>query len=180
VRQPLRPSAAAARVGDVRQPLRLSAAAARVGYFLFHFAEMLVAMMLGMMVFVPFRLALTAQGYAALLDASSIDFQAWMGAFMLAPMVTWMRVRGCSWRDGAEMSGAMLLPMAAVLALRGLGLSDTLPWLANSEHAAMLLGMLVLMLCRRGRYTSGYSFLSSPAVHLLVDRVAWYSSLRRF
>jgi hypothetical protein len=51
-----------------------SATAAGAGYFAFHFAEMLVAMMLGMMVFVPVRLALTAQGYTALLDASSVDF----------------------------------------------------------------------------------------------------------
>ena len=97
----------------VHRRSRRSAAAAGAGYFVFHFAEMLVAMMLGMMVFVPFRLALTAQGYTALLDASSVDFQAWMGAFMVVPMVVWMRVRGCGWRDGAEMGVAMLLPVAA-------------------------------------------------------------------
>jgi hypothetical protein len=134
-----------------------------MGYFVFHFAEMALAMMLGMAVFVPFRLALTAQGYTALLDGSSIDFQAWMGAFTVTPMVTWMRVRGCTWRDGAEMGAAMLEPMAAVLGLRGLGLSDTLPWLSNSEHTAMLVGMLVFMLYRRERYTSGYSFIRWPS-----------------
>jgi hypothetical protein len=142
----------------VRQPSRLGAAAARVGYFAFHFAEMLLAMMLGMMIFIPFRFALTALGYTTLLDGSSIAFQAWMGAFMVAPMVAWMRVRRCGWRDGAEMGAAMLLPVAAVLGLRGLGLSNTLPWLSNSERTAMLVGMLVLMLYRRERYTSGYSF----------------------
>jgi hypothetical protein len=52
---------------------RLNASAAGVGYFVFHFAEMLVAMMLGMAVFVPFRLILTGVGYTALLDASSLD-----------------------------------------------------------------------------------------------------------
>jgi hypothetical protein len=147
----------------VGQPMTLGAAAAAVGYFFLHFAEMLVAMMLGMMVFVPVRLALTARGYTALLDASSIDFQVLMGAFMAAPMVTWMGVRGCSWRDGVEMGTAMLVPIAAVLGLRGFGLSDALPWLSNSEHTAMLVGMLLLMLCRRERYTSGYSFLRWPA-----------------
>jgi len=55
---------------------------------------MVAAMMLGMMVFVPTRLSLTGQGYTALLDGSSIEFQAWMAAFMVAPMVVWMRVRG--------------------------------------------------------------------------------------
>jgi len=105
----------------------------------------------GSRVFMPMRLALTTQGYAALLDGSSIDFQASMAAFMAAPMVALMRIRGCSWRDGAEMTFAMLLPIAGVFALRGVGLSGTLPWLSNSEHSAMLVGMLVLMLYRRER-----------------------------
>jgi len=131
----------------VQQAMRLSSAAAPVGYFLFHLAEMLVAMMLRMVLFVGFRLALTAQGYAVLLDASSIDFQAWMGAFMIAPMVMWMRVQGCSWRHGAEMAVGMVLPVAGVLVLHGLGLSGT----------------LLLMLFRRERYTSGYSFVLWPA-----------------
>ena len=116
----------------------------------------------GSRVFMPIRLALTTQGYAALLDGSSIDFQASMAAFMAAPMVALMRIRGCSWRDGAEMTLAMLLPIAGVFALRGVGLYGTLPRLSNSEHSAMLVGMLVLMLCRRERYTSGYSFLGWP------------------
>ncbi len=90
---------------DVRQPSRFNAAAAGVGYFTLDFAEMFVAMMLGMMVFAP-RLGLTAQGFTGLLDGSSIDFQASMAAFMVVPLVAWMRVRCCSWRNGAEMSAA--------------------------------------------------------------------------
>ncbi len=148
---------------DVRRPSRLSVAAAGVGFFGLYVAEMLVAMMIGMMIFVPFRLALTAQGYTALLDVSSIDFQAWMGAFMVAPMVVWMRARGCGWRDGAEMSAAMLLPVAGILVVRSLGVLDTLPWLSNSEHIAMFVGMLAFMLYRRERYTSGYAFFRWPA-----------------
>jgi hypothetical protein len=148
---------------DVRQPSTRTAATAAVGYFVFHFAEMLVAMMLGMMIFVPLRFALTAQGYTALLDVSSIDFQAWMGALMVAPTVAWMRARGCSWRGGAEMSAAMVLPWAAILTVRSLGLSVTLPWLSNSEHLAMFIGMLAFMLYRRERYTSGYAFFRWPA-----------------
>src|SRR5947207_6991726 len=107
-----------------------------------------VAMILGMMVFIPIRLALTAEGYTALLNDSSIDFQTWMAAIKVAPMVALMRIRGCSWREGAEMSVAMLLAIAGVFALRGMGLSGALPWLSNSEHTAMLVGMLVFMLYR--------------------------------
>jgi hypothetical protein len=67
--------------GELSPTLGLSAAAARMGYFLFHFAEMFVAMMLGMAVFLAVGLALTAQGYTALLDARSTNFQVGMGAF---------------------------------------------------------------------------------------------------
>jgi hypothetical protein len=77
-------------------------------------------------------------------------------------MLTWMRVRGCSWRHGAEMGAAMLLPALAALVLYGLGALDMLPWLANSEHAVMLLGMLLIMLYRREHYTNGYSFFAWP------------------
>jgi hypothetical protein len=117
-------------------------------------------MLIGMAVFVPVKLALVSLGYAALLDTSSIDFQAWMGVFIAAPMVAWMRVRGCSWRDGAEMGGAMLGPVALVLALCGLGVPNALPWLTtNSSGTAMAIGMLAIMLYRRQHYTSGYSFI---------------------
>jgi hypothetical protein len=86
-----------------------------------------------------------------------------MAGFMVAPMVTWMRVRGCSWRVAVEMSGAMLLPIVAVIALDRLGLSDSLAWLSNSEHTAMLVGMLLFMWYRREHYTSGYSFRRAAA-----------------
>src|SRR5260370_34642165 len=123
--------------------------------------------MIGMMIFLPIRLALTAQGYTALLDASSVDFQAWMAVFMVTPMTAWMRVRGCRWRHGAEMSAAMLLPIAGVFALRRAGLSGTLPWLANSEHTAMLVGMIVMMMYPRDRYNSWYVFIRSSDVTTL-------------
>ena len=53
--------------------MRLSAIAAEAGYFFLHFAEMGVAMLAGMMIFVPVRLALAAQWQSGLLDASSLD-----------------------------------------------------------------------------------------------------------
>jgi len=40
-----------------------------------------------------------------------------MGAFMAAPMVAWMRFRSHSWRDGGELTAAMLVPMLAPVAL---------------------------------------------------------------
>jgi hypothetical protein len=63
----------------------------------------------------------------------------------------------------AEMGAAMLAPVAAILVLSRTGLSTALPLLGNSEHTAMLLGMPAIMLYRRERYTSGYSFIGWPA-----------------
>jgi hypothetical protein len=122
--------------------------AVRVARFCFHFAEMCVAMLLGMMAFRLMRLGLVAHRYPALLDPRSIVSNAVMGAFMTTPMVAWMRLRGCLWREVAEMAGGMLAPWAVVLALSHLGLSEPLPLLSGSAPIAMLLGMLAIMLCR--------------------------------
>ncbi len=129
------------------------------GRFLLHFAEMWIAMMLGMAILVPVKLVLVAMGYTALLDTTSIDYQAWMGIFMAVPMVAWMRVRGHGWRMGTEMAGAMLVPIAAVLALCALGVPDTFPWLTTrATGPAMAIGMVAIMVYRREHYTHGYSF----------------------
>jgi hypothetical protein len=147
----------------VRRTSRLGTVVTGAGSFFLYFAEMGVAMMVGMMVFMPVRPALVALGDTALREADSVDFQLWMAAFMILPMVTWMRARGCSWRDGVEMGVGMLVPAAAIVVLRGLGLSETLPWLSNSEHMAMLCGMLAVMLYRRERYTRGHWLMGTPA-----------------
>ena len=145
---------------EEHRPRTLEGTAAGVGRFLLHFLEMWLAMGIGMALFGPVKQALGAQGYAALLDTSSIDFQAWMNLFMIVPMVAWMRVRGHGWRMGAEMSGAMVVPIALVLILCRVGVSDALPWLTpRATGPAMLLGMLAIMLYRREHYTSGYAFL---------------------
>jgi hypothetical protein len=122
--------------------------AVRIARFCFHFAEMCVAMLLGMMAFRMIRLGLVAHGYLALLDPKSISSSAAMGVFMTAPMVVWMRLRGCPWRDVTEMAGGMLAPWTVVVALSHLGLSEPLPWLSKSGPIATLLGMLAVMLCR--------------------------------
>jgi hypothetical protein len=133
--------------------------AAGVVRFIFHFAEMWIAMLIGMAVFGPVRLALAAQGYTALFDPMSIESEMGRAVFMAAPMVLLMRIRGCCWRHGIEMAAAMLVPWTVVLILDHLGLSETLPWLSRSGRPAMLLGMLAAMLYRRQHYAGGYSFI---------------------
>lgn len=151
-------SAVARAQEHVRQQSSVRALAGKVGNFVFYFAEMVFAMILGMAVFMVLRVALLGQGTVPLRDPASIEFQAGMGLFMVAGMAAWMRVRACNWRECGEMSSIMLLPTAAALVLRGLDLQDPLRWLANSQHTLMLVGMLAVMLYRREHYIRQYSF----------------------
>lgn len=78
-----------------------------------------------------------------------------MGAAMAIPMVAWMRRRGHPWRDGAEMTAAMLVPTFALVVPVALGLP--VPWrshgaLMMATHLAMVGGMVLLMLVRWDRY----------------------------
>jgi hypothetical protein len=129
--------------------------AAGVVCFLLRFTEMWISMLLGMAVFRYVRLALANHGYTAFAAPMSVASEVGNGVFMIGPMMLWMRIRACRWRDNLEMAVAMLLPWAAVLLLRRLGMSQKLPWF--SARAAMFLGMLAIMLYRRDWYTGGYS-----------------------
>ena len=119
-----------------------------------HLLEMVVAMMAGMAVLGAALAALgEPPGYANLLVRYGV-----MGAFMAAPMAAWMRHRGHSWRDRAEMTAAMLVPMLAPVALVQLGVA--VPGLAEGSlmvlsHVAMIVGMVALMLYRFERYAHG-------------------------
>jgi hypothetical protein len=137
--------------------------ATRAGSFVVHFAEMWFIMVLGMAAFMVLRIALSTRGYPALLDATSLEFQVGMAVCMAAPMVGWMRLRGCSWRACAEMTAAMLVSTGGALVLRALDLPDALPWLVANQHTLMLVGMLAAMLYRREHYTSGYAVGRWPA-----------------
>ena len=134
----------------------LGTAAVSSGRFVLSFLEMLIAMMAGMIIFVPVKIALVSQGYdPALSDPASIDYQALMAPFMVLPMVLWMRLRGCHWREAAEMSAGMLVPVAVVLLLCAVA---HVTWLSpRSSMPVMAAGMLLIMLYRHGRLTFSYS-----------------------
>jgi hypothetical protein len=121
-----------------------------------HLLEMVAAMMAGMAV-LGLVLAVMGEppGYANLLVEYGV-----MGASMAAPMVAWMRHRGHTWRDGGEMSAAMLLPMFALILPVELGVSRYVPVLSEGSlmmlsHVAMIAGMVVLMIYRFERYAHG-------------------------
>jgi hypothetical protein len=117
---------------------------------------MVVAMLVGMAALGATVAALGAPpGYDR-----PVGMYAWMGAAMAAPMVAWMRRRGHAWADGLEMTAAMLVPLFAVVLPVELGVAGYVPGLSAQSlpmlaHAAMLVGMLVLMVYHRDRYTCG-------------------------
>ena len=119
-----------------------------------HLLEMVVAMVAGMVVLGAVIWALgEPPGYANLLVEYGL-----MGAFMAAPMVAWMRYQGHPWSDGAEMTGAMLVPMLALTLPVELGVA--VPGLSEGSlmmlsHVAMIGGMVALMLYRFERYAHG-------------------------
>src|SRR5437870_5328174 len=132
--------------------LRLPAGALTAARFVLHFGEMVLAMMAGMLVYMP---------VAGFIPAAL--HQIGMALFMAAPMVAWMRIRGHGWRHGFEMALAMIVPWAAVVGLVALGAANVLPWLAHASDPAMYLGMLGIMLLRRDHYTHGGAHQHSAA-----------------
>jgi hypothetical protein len=110
---------------------------------------MTIAMVAGMAVF---HAIAGGHGHGAARETTSAVYEVGMMVFMTVPMVAWMRLRGHSWRHGAEMAFGMLAPVGAIDVLLGFGASATLPWLQHAAGPAMMLGMLAAMLLRRERY----------------------------
>jgi hypothetical protein len=121
-------------------------------HFTRHLLEMVVAMMAGMMVLgVAVGILGEPSGEVNLLVEYGV-----MGVFMSAPMVAWMRYRGHTWSDGLEMTGAMLIPMFALVLPVELGVVElTGHSLMMLSHVAMIGGMVLLMLYRLDRYAHG-------------------------
>jgi hypothetical protein len=127
-------------------------------HFVRHYAEMVIAMFLGMAVLgLPAGWALGAAGtsWAQLNDEAPALMLLAMAVTMTVPMVAWMRYRGHGWRANTEMSAAMFLPAFAVIGLLGAGLATDIGVLMVAEHVAMLLSMLGAMLLRPAEYTCG-------------------------
>jgi hypothetical protein len=109
---------------------------------------MVVAMLAGMVV-----LGVLLETLGALPGSDRLLVQyGWMGLFMAVPMVAWMRFRGHAWRDGVEMTAAMLVPMFALALPVELGIAVLANTLMVVTHVAMIAGMVALMLYRWDRY----------------------------
>jgi hypothetical protein len=135
-----------------RRP-RLSAS---TRHFIRHYAEMVVAMFLGMAVLgVPAGWGLGAVGssWSELSTNAPALMLLGMAVTMTVPMVGWMRYRGHGQRAGTEMAASMFVPTFAAMALQLTGTVEGTGVLLVIEHVAMLLGMLGVMLARPAEYT---------------------------
>ena len=116
-----------------------------------HFAEMVVAMAVGMVVLHPvWMFILDAVGAAGLMH------NPYTGALIMATNMTvamsaWMKVRGHRWRPIAEMGVAMYVPFLLLFVPLGLEMIDK-DALMLWGHALMLPAMAVAMLLRPREY----------------------------
>jgi hypothetical protein len=127
--------------------------------FVRHYAEMVIAMFLGMAVLgVPAGWAMSAVGtsWSALHHDAPALMLFGMAVTMTVPMVGWMRYRGHGRRASTEMSASMFVPTFAVVALLWAGLVEDVGVLLVIEHVAMLASMLAAMLLRPAEYTHGH------------------------
>src|SRR5579864_9443656 len=122
-------------------PSQIPANVQTAGRFVLHFAEMWIAMLVGMLLYMAIPGVMVLPAFI---------HQVGMAISITVPMVVWMRIRGHAWRHGIDMSLAMLIPWAVVLVL-----ANVLPWLAGASTPAMALGMLGFMLLHREHYAGG-------------------------
>ena len=128
-----------------------------------HYLEMVIAMFAGMMAWGWLRAMLFGQGGAMGMHASEVidaeqSLMSQIGGItamnlsMIIPMILWMRYRGHSWRHGAEMSAAMVVPVLPVYAAELIWPGTFGPMSAMWSHGAIILGMAVLMIAQRDMY----------------------------
>lgn len=131
--------------------------ARKVGRFLWHYTEMVIAMIFGMLV-------LGLVWSAVLPGVTRTDAQVLiMATDMSIGMAVWMRVRRHGWPSIAEMSLAMFAPFLVLLVPYWLG---ALPGhlVMSLGHVLMLVCMALAMLRRREEYTGHRHRLRSPWV----------------
>jgi hypothetical protein len=126
-------------------------------HFIRHYAEMVVAMLGGMIVLgIPAEAALRGIGSSTSDLQNDAPAMALLGmaVIMTIPMVGWMRYRGHGWRPCNEMAASMFLPTFAAIGLMGVGALGFMTAM-TVEHVVMLPSMLLAMLLRRDEYSCG-------------------------
>jgi flagellar biosynthetic protein FliP len=114
--------------------------------FTLHFAEMVVAMLVGMAALGP----IWSLAWPGLSDLPVVDTLV-MATNMTIGMGLWMRIRRHSWRLIAEMSIAMYAPFFVLMVPYALG-AVSAGTLMMGGHLLMLPAMLIAMLLRHHEY----------------------------
>ena len=129
--------------------------------FIRHYAEMVLAMAIGMVALHPlWTFALQAAGAPHLLDGAE-PMALSMATDMAIGMGAWMAFRRHGWRHIAEMTAAMYLPFVILFPATLTG-AMTSGAMMLAGHVLMLAAMLAVMLRRRDHY--GYRSSARPAV----------------
>ena len=116
-----------------------------------HFAEMVAAMAVGMVVLHPVWMFVLDTVGAADLMHNPYTGALIMATNMTAAMSAWMKFRGHRWRPIVEMGAAMYLPFLALFVPLGLDVIDQSA-LMFWGHLFMLPAMAVVMLLRPHEY----------------------------
>jgi hypothetical protein len=128
----------------------------RLMHFVRHYAEMVVAMFVGM-----FALGIPL---GALLGVVGVEVSEWqtdarellllgMAFTMSVPMAAWMRHRGHAWAPVWEMTASMFVPSFAAIGLLWAGAVTDTDELLYIQHVGMFPSMLAVMLLRLDEYT---------------------------
>lgn len=118
-----------------------------------HFAEMIIAMMIGMVILsVPVGAVGGALGYRDLNAQLPVVATLVMAFEMTVPMALWMRYRGHQRRSVLEMSAVMTAPAIALVGAAQVGIIGSVG-LVSTYHVAMLAAMVGYMLYRRAEYS---------------------------
>ena len=121
------------------------------GAFARHFAEMVLAMFVGMGVLGGLAELSFAAAGSGLADQPTELRVMLMGAYMTVPMVAWMSYRGHDGRRNLEMAASMILPTVVVALLASLGALE-FGAAMGIQHGVMIPAMLAVMLWRYQDY----------------------------
>ena len=117
-----------------------------------HLAEMLIAMVAGMVTLYPlWRVALSAVGAPAWATRVEVNMMV-MATAMTIPMVAWMRHREHGIRPSVEMSASMYAAFLVLFPLHWAGALDEMGVMMWG-HVLMPVFMVVAMALRVGEYT---------------------------
>jgi hypothetical protein len=122
----------------------------KLRYFLFQFLELQFPMALGALIcYLVVRLTSASSSFAAVYHPGTYLFAAGDILFLTMPVVAWMIFRGHGYRHSLGIAITMIAPVAVIMVVGELTVSDYLTWLLTAGYPTMSLGMLVYMLYHR-------------------------------